>query len=115
MLIPGKSNPTSLSLFTLLHALLILCVQIFGIDVNLVISFDGAVIGFFVVYFFPISLHLRNVFRNSETVPLMVSEEMGEEGDREREGKMKYVEVGKYAVLGLVGVCFAVFKIMKYL
>ena len=50
-------------LFSFIHALLILCVQMFGINVNLVISVDGALVGFFVVYFFPIALHMKNQFK----------------------------------------------------
>lgn len=65
---PTKMQTT---IFTVIHALLILAIQMSGLNVNIVISFDGAIVGFFVVYFIPIALHFKLLFTKND--PLLLN------------------------------------------
>lgn len=62
--IVDKNNPSpkvSL-LFTISLILLSLLIHIFNINVTVVISFDGAIIGFVLVYLIPIYMHIKCVY-----------------------------------------------------
>ena len=131
-IVDKNNNSPKVSLgFTISLILAALTIHILNVNVTIAISFDGAIIGFVLVYLIPICMHLKCVYHKysdtenkdrinslygSDTSLIMVNLDSPEVLECVHKTKPNKLRDGViYSVVGAFGVAMGVFKIYSFI